>query len=148
MMAEIKQIDDIFDEVSDRNKFSNNIIQLITFVVITFLIIFRCINYKATQDSWIWIISYIGMEIALINLLINKCLILKKKHHKKYRPFVGLTILIIIISIGLFIPIYLSQSNSFSFFVNDLITLFALFFSLSPVIWNSILNIFVKLIKF
>lgn len=136
------------DEVIDNNRFSNNITQLIMFVVIALLIIFRCINYKASQDSWIWIISYIGMEIALINLFINKCTVLKRKRNKKYRPFVGLTIIIIIISISMFIPIYLAQSKNFAYFVNDLITLFALFFSLSPTIWNSILNILVKLIKF
>lgn len=124
-----------------------NILQLIMFVVMVLLIIFRCINYNASQDSWIWIISYIGMEISFINLFINKCFSLKSKNHKKYRTFVGFTIVVIIISLLLFIPILNIQSKKYSQFVNDLITLFALFFSLSHVIWNYLLNIIIKILK-
>ncbi len=124
-----------------------NIMQLVIFIIMVGLIIFRIINYQIQSNSWIWIVNYIGMSIAFVNLFLNKCFDLKNRHNKKYKPFVGFTICMLIIVIIISFPIYKLQISIYSQTVNDIITLFALFFSLSHVIWDSILNIIVKFIK-
>lgn len=117
------------------------IFQLIVFVTILIFIITRILCYATKADSWIWIINYIGMCIALINLLIQKCIKLKSELHKKYKSFKGLTIIIVCILCALVIPLYVWQEESISYCLNDVITLCALFFSLSTDIWNYILGI-------
>lgn len=90
---------------------------------------------------------YAGMSIAFINILVNKCFNLKEKKSKKYKPFVGFTVVLVVITCILVIPVYLLQNNQYSQSLNDIITLLALFFSLSNDIWNRILNFFANIIK-
>lgn len=134
------------NNTNDKDNLMYNIMQLVIFIVMLMLIILRCINFKAEQNSLIWIINYFGMSIAFTNLFINKCFSLKKKQDKKYKPFVGFTICMIFLISLLIIPVYKSQSNENSRFVNDLITLLALFFSLSHTTWNFFLNLIVKIL--
>lgn len=67
-------------------------LQFSVFIIILILIILRLIAYKNINNAWIWIINYIGMGIAVLNLLANKCFELKSKNNKKFKPFVGFTI--------------------------------------------------------
>ena len=132
---------------NNNDNLTYNFMQLGIFIVILGLIIFRCFNYKAPDNSWIWIINYIGMSIAFINLFLNKCFDLKANKNKKYRPFVGFTVFMLLIVLVGFVVVYNAQSNDNSKFINDIITLFALFFSLSHIVWSTLLNIIVKLLK-
>lgn len=138
-------------ESSKQNEIiSYKFIQLGFFIVIFILILVRAVTYKDENNQWIWIINYIGMGIAIINLFIAKCFKLKdknNKNHKKYKPFVGFTIVVMIVVFIMAIPTYMAQSKPFSQCVNDIITLLALFFSLSRDIWNSILNLIVVKLK-
>ena len=122
------------------NRLQYGIFQLVVFITILIFIITRILCYANNADSWIWIINYIGMCIALINLLIQKCVNLKFESHKNYKSFKGLTIIIVFILCSLVIPLYMCQEENIAHCLNDVITLCALFFSLSTDIWNYILG--------
>ena len=134
-------------EEQNNNNFNYNIIQFIIFCSMMLLLFFRILGFKSPKNNSIWIINYIGMGIALINLFINKCIELHKISSKKYKPFVGFTIVVIIIIFIVSIFIYNLQSSQYVSSINDIITLLALFFSLSDNIWSSLLNVIVKIIK-
>lgn len=123
------------------------IFQFVIWLLLFVLIIFRVLTYKIVSNSWIWIINYIGMGVALINLLISKCFKLRSCHHKKFKPFLGFTLFIVAIVCILSIFVYRLQSREYSQSINDIITLLALFFSFSGDIWNGILNIFISYLK-
>lgn len=135
------------DNNNGKDSLTYNILQLAIFIVILGLIIFRFLKYEIQTNSWIWIINYIGMAIAFINLFINKCFELKSLQNKKYKPFVGFTICMLILVFLLYIPVYQIQNSEYSQTINDVITLLALFFSLSHTIWDSILDSIVKILK-
>lgn len=132
---------------SSKDNFMYYLFQLIVWIIILILIVVRIFTYKIISNNWIWIINYAGMAIAFINILVNKCFKLKEKVSKKYRPFVGLTVVLVIIICVLSIPVYSLQRNQYSQSLNDIITLLALFFSLSSDIWDRILNIFANIIR-
>ena len=76
--------------MSDNGNFSSSkdnlmyyFFQIGVFVVIAILILMRIITYKNTNNSWIWIINYIGMGIAILNILANKCFMLKDKNRRE-----------------------------------------------------------------
>lgn len=121
--------------------------QIGVFIIILILIVMRIIKYKNTNNNWIWIINYVGMGIAILNLLANKCFKLKEQNSKNFKPFVGFTLFLLLIVCLLSIPIYFFQTNKYSQTLNDAITLLALLFSLSSNIWDSILNKIAKIIK-
>lgn len=132
---------------SSKDNFMYYLFQLVVWVIMLILILLRVFTYKTISNNWIWIINYAGMSIAFINILVNKCFNLKKKKSKKYKPFVGFTVVLVVITCILVIPVYLLQNNQYSQSLNDIITLLALFFSLSNDIWNRILNFFANIIK-
>lgn len=121
--------------------------QLGIFFTIILLIILRIFAFQSNDNKWIWIVNYIGMGIAAINLLITKCFQLKNKankNHNKYKPFIGFTIVVMLLIFAISIPVYMAQTTIAAQCVNDVITLLALFFSLSRDIWNSVLNLIVN----
>lgn len=130
-----------------KDNFMYQLFQLVVWIVILILIFMRIFTYKVISNDWIWIINYAGMSIAFINILVNKCFKLKEKANKKFKPFVGLTVALVFIICLLSIPVCSSQKGQYSQSLNDIITLLALFFSLSNDIWNRILNIFVNRIR-
>lgn len=130
-----------------KDNFMYYLFQLVVWVIMLILILLRVFTYKTISNNWIWIINYAGMSIALVNILVNKCFDLKGKKSKKYKPFVGFTVVLVVITCILVIPVYSLQSNQYSQSLNDIITLFALFFSLSSDIWNRVLNFFANIIK-
>lgn len=132
---------------SSKDNFMYYLFQLVVWVIMLILILLRVFTYKTISNNWIWIINYAGMSIAFINILVNKCFNLKEKKSKKYKPFVGFTVVLVVITCILVIPVCLLQSNQYSQSLNDIITLLALFFSLSNDIWNRILNFFANIIK-
>lgn len=132
---------------SSKDNFTYYLFQLVVWVIMLILILLRVFTYKTISNNWIWIINYAGMSIAFINILVNKCFNLKEKKSKKYKPFVGFTVVLVVITCILVIPVYLLQNNQYSQSLNDIITLLALFFSLSNNIWNRILNFFANIIK-
>ena len=132
---------------SSKDNFMYYLFQLVVWVIMLILILLRVFTYKTISSNWIWIINYAGMSIAFINILVNKCFNLKEKKSKKYKPFVGFTVVLVVITCILVIPVYLLQNNQYSQSLNDIITLLALFFSLSNDIWNRILNFFANIIK-
>lgn len=132
---------------SSKDNFMYYLFQLVVWVIMLILILLRVFTYKTISNNWIWIINYAGMSIAFINILVNKCFNLKEKKSKKYKPFVGFTVVLVVITCILVIPVYLLQNNQYSQSLNDIITLLALFFSLSNDIWNRILNFFANIIK-
>lgn len=132
---------------SSKDNFMYYLFQLVVWIIMLILILLRVFTYKTISNNWIWIINYAGMSIAFINILVNKCFNLKEKKSKKYKPFVGLTVVLVFIICILAIPVCLLQSNKYSQSLNDIITLLALFFSLSNDIWNRILNFFANIIK-
>lgn len=132
---------------SSKDNFMYCLFQLVVWVIMLILILLRVFTYKTISNNWIWIINYAGMSIAFINILVNKCFNLKEKKSKKYKPFVGFTVVLVVITCILVIPVYLLQNNQYSQSLNDIITLLALFFSLSNDIWNRILNFFANIIK-
>lgn len=111
-----------------------------------FCIIIRCFTFTILDNQYIWIINYIGMALAIINLLIDKLFTLDKNNNSKYVPFVGLIVLTIIILIIVCLFVYLFQKNKYAQSLNDIITLLALFFSLSKSCWDKILNAIIKII--
>lgn len=127
--------------------FGTNLIQIVFWVILLMFIIFRIFNYSTKANNWIWIINYIGMSIALINLFVNKCIMLKRSKSKKYRPFKGLTIFVTIIMCLLSYLVKYAQSFLYADCLNDVITLLALFFSLSQNIWDYIFNKIVFILK-
>ena len=135
--------------MSDNNQ--NNVLiygimQMVIWITMIVLIFIRLCNYKLNENEWIWIINYIGMGIAVLNLFISKCLKLKDEKNKKYKPFVGFTVILTVIIVVSSIPVYILQSMLYSQSLNDIITLLALFFSLSNNIWDFILNKIVSLL--
>ena len=132
---------------SSKDNFMYYLFQLVVWIIMLILILLRIFTYKTISNNWIWIINYAGMSIAFINILVNKCFNLKEKKSKKYKPFVGFTVVLVFIICILAIPVCLLQSNQYSQSLNDIITLLALFFSLSNDIWNRILNFFANIIK-
>ena len=132
---------------SSKDNFMYYLFQLVVWVIMLILILLRVFTYKTISNNWIWIINYAGMSIAFINILVNKCFNLKEKKSKKYKHFVGFTVASVVIIFILVIPVCLLQSNQYSQSLNDIITLLALFFSLSSDIWNRILNFFANIIK-
>ena len=132
---------------SSKDNFMYYLFQLVVWVIMLILILLRVFTYKTISNNWIWIINYAGMSIAFINILVNKCFNLKEKKSKKYKPFVGFTVASVVIICILVIPVCLLQSNQYSQSLKDIITLLALFFSLSSDIWNRILNFFANIIK-
>ncbi len=124
-----------------------NLFQFAVWIIIFILIILRTFSYKSVSNNWIWIINYAGMSIAFINMLVNKCFDLKEKGNKKYKPFVGLTVVLVAIICVLSLPVYSLQSNQYAQSINDIITLLALFFSLSNDIWDRFLNFIANIIK-
>lgn len=132
---------------SSKDNFMYYLFQLVVWVIMLILILLRVFTYKTISNNLIWIINYAGMSIAFINILVNKCFNLKEKKSKKYKPFVGFTVVLVVITCILVIPVYLLQNNQYSQSLNDIITLLALFFSLSNDIWNRILNFFANIIK-
>lgn len=138
--------------MSNKNKFhteyfEQEIIEFITLLALFAAIIVRICTYDNATCSWIWIINYIGMSWAIISLLIKKCIKLNKKEHEKLKPLIGLTICIVFILFILFFLAKGLQTESLAAVTNNVITLLALFFSLSGRMWNIILNIIIKIIK-
>lgn len=127
--------------------FKNNMHQLIILSLIFVLIVVRISCRDVVNIDWIWIVNYAGMFLALFNLLLNKCLELRKTEHKlhnKHKSFTGFTILILITTIGLGVVVGICQSKKIAYCLNDVVTLLALLFSLSQNIWSSILNSIAK----
>ncbi|MFR7559925.1 MAG: hypothetical protein ACLUVX_08715 [Lachnospira pectinoschiza] len=130
----------------EKNLFYYRLINFIIWVILLFCIIIRCFTFTILDNQYIWIINYIGMALAIINLLIDKLFTLDKNNNSKYVPFVGLIVLTIIILIIVCLFVYLFQKNKYAQSLNDIITLLALFFSLSKSCWDKILNAIIKII--
>lgn len=130
----------------EKNLFYYRLINFIIGVILLFCIIIRCFTFTILDNQYIWIINYIGMALAIINLLIDKLFTLDKNNNSKYVPFVGLIVLTIIILIIVCLFVYLFQKNKYAQSLNDIITLLALFFSLSKSCWDKILNAIIKII--
>lgn len=130
----------------EKNSFYYRLINFIIWVILLFCIIIRCFTFTILDNQYIWIINYIGMALAIINLLIDKLFTLDKNNNPKYVPFVGLIVLTIIILIIVCLFVYLFQKNKYAQSLNDIITLLALFFSLSKSCWDKILNIIIEII--
>lgn len=119
------------------------IYQLIFFILMSVLILLRF--FISISDCLIWVINYSGMSLAIINLLTEFLCVLKNKNDKRYNSFLGFCFLIFIgvIIIGFFLGLL----EFFNFFpqktsklINDIITLLAVFFSLSNDVWLVVLD--------
>ncbi len=119
-----------------QNKIIKTIYDFILFITLFSLIIVRLILWNK-DVNWIWILNYLGMAISSFNLLINKIVGYKDVNYS----FLGLLIVVIIIEIILFFVINFLQSTSYADLINDIITLLAILFSISPSVWDVILNI-------
>lgn len=119
-----------------QNKIIKTIYDFILFITLFSLIIVRLILWNK-DVNWIWILNYLGMAIASFNLLINRIVGYKDVNYS----FLGLLIIVIIIEIILFFVINFLQSTSYVNLINDVITLLAILFSISPSVWDVILNI-------
>lgn len=119
-----------------QNKIIKTIYDFILFITLFSLIIVRLILWNK-DVNWIWILNYLGMDIASFNLLINRVIGYKDVNYS----FLGLLIVVIIIEIILFFVINFLQSTSYVNLINDVITLLAILFSISPSVWDVILNI-------
>ena len=119
-----------------QNKIIKTIYDFILFITLFSLIIVRLILWNK-DVNWIWILNYLGMAISSFNLLINKIVGYKDVNYS----FLGLLIVVIIIEIILFCVINFLQSTSYADLINDIITLLAILFSISPSVWDVILNI-------
>lgn len=119
-----------------QNKIIKTIYDFILFITLFSLIIVRLILWNK-DVNWIWILNYLGMAIASFNLLINRVIGYKDVNYS----FLGLLIVVIIIEIILFFVINFLQSTSYVNLINDVITLLAILFSISPGVWDVILNI-------
>jgi hypothetical protein len=119
-----------------QNKIIKTIYDFILFITLFSLIIVRLILWNK-DVNWIWILNYLGMAIASFNLLINRIVGYKDVNYS----FLGLLIIVIIIEIILFFVINFLQSTSYVDLINDVITLLAILFSISPSVWDVILNI-------
>jgi len=145
----------------ENNQLENNLFQFIAMMVLSLLIFVRLgafilpLFIENQQDSSIiitiiWIVNYLGMMIACISLFAEKCKELSKKEHElhhKYKPFRGLTNLVAIILTVLLFGVWGLQSTAFKDCLNDVITLFALLFSVSKDMWSSLLTGIAKTIK-
>ena len=119
-----------------QNKIIKTIYDFILFITLFSLIIVRLILWNK-DVNWIWILNYLGMAIASFNLLINRIIGYKDVSYS----FLGLLVVVIIIEIILFFVINFLQSTSYVNLINDVITLLAILFSISPSVWDVILNI-------
>lgn len=119
-----------------QNKIIKTIYDFILFITLFSLIIVRLILWNK-DVNWIWILNYLGMAISSFNLLINRIVGYKDVNYS----FLGLLIVVIIIEIILFFVINFLQSTSYADLINDIITLLAILFSISPSVWDVILNI-------
>lgn len=119
-----------------QNKIIKTIYDFILFITLFSLIIVRLILWNK-DVNWIWILNYLGMAIASLNLLINRIIGYKDVNYS----FLGLLVIVIIIEIILFFVINFLQSTSYANLINDVITLLAILFSISPSVWDVILNI-------
>lgn len=119
-----------------QNKIIKTIYDFILFITLFSLIIVRLILWNK-DVNWIWILNYLGMAIASFNLLINRIVGYKDVNYS----FLGLLIIVIIIEIILFFVINFLQSTSYVDLINDVITLLAILFIISPSVWDVILNI-------
>lgn len=119
-----------------QNKIIKTIYDFILFITLFSLIIVRLILWNK-DVNWIWILNYLGMAIASFNLLINRIIGYKDVNYS----FLGLLVVVIIIEIILFFVINFLQSTSYVNLINDVITLLAILFSISPSVWDVILNI-------
>lgn len=119
-----------------QNKIIKTIYDFILFITLFSLIIVRLILWNK-DVNWIWILNYLGMAIASFNLLINRVIGYKDVNYS----FLGLLVVVIIIEIILFFVINFLQSTSYANLINDVITLLAILFSISPSVWDVILNI-------
>lgn len=138
--------------MKQKDKMDDNILRHIIYESIIFFILFICIiirisNYDKETCTWIWIINYIGMATALLNLFINKTISLYNNKNEKYKSFLGFTICLIALMCYIGLKIWNHQESMFGNVINDVITLLALFFSLSPKIWNGLLNILGMIIE-
>lgn len=131
----------------DINKSRQLIYEAIVFVLLLSCIIVRIANFDTNACWWIWIVNYIGMVVAFLNLLVNKLLLLYNKNSKKFKAFFGFIIFMIIILVVLGFGVNKLQRTEMAATVNDVITLFALFFSLSPQIWNGLLNLIIEFVR-
>lgn len=131
----------------DNTSIGTGICQIIIWVVLFILIVLRIIDDALVPANSIWIINYIGMGIAFLNLFIEKANKLSKKRHEKFRPFVGLTIILAIIICVLGIGVGKLQSAEIGQRLNDVITLLAVVFSLSKNVWNAILDVIIRFLK-
>lgn len=108
--------------------------------ILTICIFVRVINYNNINCSWIWIVNYIGMAIAVLNLFISKTISLYEEDDSSYSPFLGLTIFTSILLVTLGFVVGCLQSWEYATTVNDVITLLSLVFSLSQGIWEALLD--------
>ena len=126
--------------MDDKNSFEAGIYQFIIWCILLLFIVLRLISFSSPNNTWVWIMNYLGMLIAMLNLFINKAIELRSKNSIKYKPFKGLIILLVVVLCILILPIHHIQTTELCSCVNDTITLIALFFSLSPGIWSKILD--------
>lgn len=134
------------EDTSDET-YIHRLFEIAVWIVLLLLIIIRVVYYKTTENQWIWIVNYLGMVIAAVNIFIKKCMKLKRAKNKKYKPFIGLTVMVLILLILLAPLVYFFQTSDYSQTANDVITLLALFFSLSGDIWDVLLNVIVGWLK-
>lgn len=134
-------------EKNSENSIEAGISQIVVWVILLILIFIRILDNAFLPKSWIWIINYIGMAIAFLNLFIEKCNKMRKKSHRKYKPFLGLTIIISILVCLFGVVVGKLQTTVYAECLNDVITLLSVFFSSSKNIWNSILKLIVKYLR-
>lgn len=119
-----------------KNKIIPLIYDMLVFVILIIVVIMRLL--AKNQVNWIWIINYLGMVIAGINLMTNRII------DNKTSQAGSLTVLIIIIIFiyaALFFVINFCQKTDFSDLINDIITLVAVLFSVAPNVWDMIFDV-------
>lgn len=143
------------------NQLENNLFQFIEMLILGLLIfvrlgVFIVPLFNETQQEGsviitiIWIVNYLGMMIACISLLVEKCKELSKEGHKlhhKYVPFKGFTYFVTIMLTVLLFVVWGLQLTPFKDCLNDIITLCALLFSVSKDMWSAVLSGIAKKIK-
>lgn len=107
--------------------YTYRLFEFAVWLILLLLIIIRAVSYKTSENSWIWVVNYIGMVIAVINIFVKKFMKLKKAKNKKCKPFIGLTVFVLVLCVAFMFPAYFSQTSDYSQVVNDVITLLALF---------------------
>lgn len=116
-------------------------------VVLLICIVARIVGYAQENCSWIWLVNYIGMAIAFFNIFLAKIIEFYENNDEDYKPLFGLTIfvLIILIIIGVFVGFL--QTSEIALTLNDVITLFSLFWSLGGRIWDVVIEKIARRIK-